>query len=376
MPRFGSNIDVNGNQILNFRVQVLTADPGSPTDGQMWYRSDTGVLNLRMGSNTRSFRRQDVTIVNADIDAAASIAESKLNLATDAAAGTGSRRTLGTGSTQAFPGNGRHDQLAAPTADVAWNSQKITGLADPVSAQDAATKNYVDVAVTGLDWKNSVRAASTANLSLTGTQTVDGVALIANDRILVKDQTTGGQNGIYVVAAGAWARATDNDTAAEMVGAVVPVEEGTVNADKIFLQTVNAPITLGTTTTTWTQLSSGGTTYTGGTGITVTGSSIAIENSGVLLLTHGGTGATTAAGARTAIGAVTKFAADITGNGSATQFTVTHSLGTKDVQVQVWDPTDDFWVITDIFRVDTNSVRIDFSAAPANAKVYRVIVMA
>ena len=93
-------------------------------------------------------------------------------------------------------------QLAQPTADVPLNSRKITGLGDPASAQDAATKNYVDLAVQGLVPKQSVRAASTANIAtLSGAMTIDGVSLVAGDRVLVKDQSTASQNGVYVVAA-------------------------------------------------------------------------------------------------------------------------------------------------------------------------------
>mgnify|MGYP006943395553 CR=1 FL=1 len=139
----------------------------------------------------------------------------------------------------------RLDQLAAPTAAVALNSQRITGLADPTAAQDAATKNYVDLTVQGLDPKASVKAASTANIaSLSGTMTIDGVALGAGDRVLVKDQTTTSANGVYVVAAGAWARSEDLSTWAEHVAAYLFVEQGTVNADVGFLCTVDAGGTL------------------------------------------------------------------------------------------------------------------------------------
>jgi hypothetical protein len=109
------------------------------------------------------------------------------------------------------------------------------------------------------DWKESVRAATTANITLSGAQTIDGVSVIAGDRVLVKDQSTGADNGIYVCASGAWSRSTDADASAEVTANMaVPVEEGTANGDKIFILTTNNPITLGTTALTFTALSSGG----------------------------------------------------------------------------------------------------------------------
>ncbi|MGE8142879.1 hypothetical protein ACQKOE_12960 [Novosphingobium sp. NPDC080210] len=168
----------------------------------------------------------------------------------------------------------RLDQLAAPTAAVALNSQRITGLADPTAAQDAATKNYVDLTVQGLDPKASVKAASTANIaSLSGTMTIDGVALAAGDRVLVKDQTTTSANGVYVVAAGAWARSEDLSTWAEHVAAYLFVEQGTVNADVGFLCTVDAGGTLGTTAITFVQFNGAG-QIVAGAGLTKTGNTI------------------------------------------------------------------------------------------------------
>lgn len=109
------------------------------------------------------------------------------------------------------------------------------------------------------DWKASVRVATTANITLSGTQTIDGVSVIANDRVLVKDQSTGANNGIYVCAAGAWSRATDFDASSEVTaGTAVPVEEGTTNGDKIFLLTTNNPITLGSTALAFTSLNGSG----------------------------------------------------------------------------------------------------------------------
>ena len=150
------------------------------------------------------------------------------------------------------------------------------------------------------------------------------------------------------------------------------MEEGTANADKIFLQVTNGPITVGTTSQTWTLLSSGGTTYTGGTGISVVGGVISLATP--VSVANGGTNATTAAGARTSLGAVGKFATDIVGNGTATQFTVTHNFGTTDVQAQLWDATTNDLVYADMFRIDSNTVRYDFAVAPVNAKTYRAVV--
>ena len=105
-------------------------------------------------------------IVDADVNASAAIAESKLTLATDAAAGTGSRRTIGTGALQAMAGNTRLDTIAAPTGAVSVNSQKVTNLATPTVGTDAATMAYVDSVAQGLAPKDSVRAATTGNVTI------------------------------------------------------------------------------------------------------------------------------------------------------------------------------------------------------------------
>jgi hypothetical protein len=170
----------------------------------------------------------------------------------------------------------RLDQMAVPTATVSLNSQKISNLADPTAAQDAATKAYVDATRQGLDVKDSVRAATTANITLSATQTVDGVALIAGDRVLVKDQSTASANGIYVAAAGAWVRAADADTSAKVTaGMFTFVEEGTTNSDSGWVLTTNAPVTLGTTSLAFTQFSGAG-QITAGAGLARTGNTLDI----------------------------------------------------------------------------------------------------
>jgi len=168
----------------------------------------------------------------------------------------------------------RLDQFAVPTGSVSFNSQNITNLADPTNAQDAATKAYVDAARSGLDVKQSVRAATTANITLSGTQTIDGINLVAGDRVLVKNQSTGSQNGIYVVAAGAWSRATDADSSAEVTpGLFTFVEEGTVNDNSGWVLATDQTITLGTTSLTFAQFSGAG-QITPGDGLTKNGNQI------------------------------------------------------------------------------------------------------
>lgn len=181
----------------------------------------------------------------------------------------------GTNNTQlantAFVLATRLDQFAAPTADVAMNNRKLTGLAEPFGAQDAATKNYVDQLSQGLAPKRQVKAASTGNIAtLSGALTIDGIALVAGDRVLVKDQTAPAQNGIYVVAAGTWTRASDADTWAELVSAYLFVEKGATNGDNGFLFTVDDGGTLGTTAVTIVQFNGAG-QIVAGAGLTKTG---------------------------------------------------------------------------------------------------------
>jgi len=194
----------------------------------------------------------------------------------------------------------RLDQMAAPTASVSMNSQKITNLATPTADTDAATKAYVDAARAGLDVKMSVRAATTANITLSGTQTIDGVAVIAGDRVLVKNQTTGSQNGIYAVAAGAWSRATDADSDAEVhAGMFTFVTEGSTLADTGWVLSTNDPITLNTTALTFGQFSGGGVPvgYTGQTTITTLGTiTTGTWNASVITVPYGGTGVATLTG--------------------------------------------------------------------------------
>ena len=158
-------------------------------------------------------------------------------------------------------GDRRH-RFASPAA--------ITGLPDPTNAQDAATKNYVDATAQGLDIKPSVKAATTASISHSGQQTIDGVFCIAGDRVLDKNNLPPALNGIWIVATGAWTRATDMDSWNEVPGAFCFVEQGTTNADTGRVCTADQGGTMGTTAITWSQFAGVG-TYSAGSGLALSG---------------------------------------------------------------------------------------------------------
>ena len=250
-------------------------------------------------------------------------------------------------------------------------SQKIVNLADPSATTDAANKQYVDNVARGLQWKAPARAASTASVTLAAPGvTLDGVTLAINDRLLLKNQTTASENGIWVWTASgsALTRTADADTGGELApGTAVTVTEGTTNADKAFLIISDAAITIGTTSQTWGQLGGAGSSYTGGNGINIAGSVISAvaAASGGVSVAAGGIGLDNSI-------AVRKFSANV-GNGAATAIAVTHNLGTQDINVAVREVATNARVLTDITATDTNTVTLIFAVAPPS-NAYRVTV--
>lgn len=170
------------------------------------------------------------------------------------------------------------------SGNIAMGGNAITGLSAPSASSDAATKGYVDSVAEGLKPKAAVRVATTANIviatALNSGDTIDGITLANGDRVLVKDQTAAEDNGIYVVSATP-ARSTDFDSLSpidEINGAMVPVQEGTANAGKIFVQT-GAVATLGTDPVNFVFFNSSS-ALVGGDGITISGSNISVDHDG------------------------------------------------------------------------------------------------
>lgn len=251
-------------------------------------------------------------------------------------------------------------------------TQTATNLRAPSGAADAATKAYVDATVEGLAWKDSVRAASTANVTLTGPgTTIDGVTMANNDRVLLKDQTTQSQNGIYIYngSAVAMTRAADANTFAELEAAVVVVEEGTANGGS-----------------TWRQTQANGVIDTNNIAFTpfITGAAAATESAAGIaeIATQSETDAgtddqrfVTPLKLKTSKLFARISAFDV-GDGSATSFNCDHNFNTRDCIVTVRKTSGNYDdVIADVTRPSTNRVTVTFGSAPASG-AYRVIIAA
>ena len=258
-------------------------------------------------SSVTSAKILDGTIINADINASAAIEATKIyngtvanvefgylngvtsaiqtqldaklvkaNNLSDLTSDSTARTNLGLGTIATQDAN-----------NVSISGGSVTGLGDPSSTSDAATKNYVDQAVAGLRTRVIAEAATTANVNLTNGleagDSIDGVTLVAGDRVLVKDQTDATENGLYLaVSSGAASRDPEHDTIAELSGQMIVVNQGTANDNKIFLCTTDSDAVIGSSNITYTQITpanvgtvtSVGVADSGSSEFTVTGSPI------------------------------------------------------------------------------------------------------
>lgn len=422
-------IDLSNLALLNALLHPSATAPASPAAGQAWY--DTTTSTLRVYSGTAWTPVGNVSTGTEATKGASPAAgaqffatDSRLLYVGDGAGGWSQVGRFGSvANLAATGGNGtstdyaradhvhRHaaadhaaislSDLAAPTADLSAGSQKITNVAAPVADTDAANKGYVDAAINGLDWKDSVVAATTGNITLSGSQVIDAVTVSPGTRVLVKNQTTAAQNGIYVAASGAWSRATDADGSPEIsAGMAVFVEAGATNADTGWVLTSNVSDWSGIQALDFAQFAGPGSTVAGA-GLIATGNvidvvsasaaRIVVSESSIDLATvarsdgsgvagntfvssittdsYGRvTGVTTAATNRTG-----KHAATV-GDGVATSIAVTHGLGTQDVLVQVRDAASNLQVECDVTATSANVVTLAFASAPA-ANSLRVTVV-
>ena len=274
-----------------------------PNDGNIGSASDTNSIVINSSgvvtfSQSPVFPDGSIAIIDLDIDGGTDIGAALIDadlLIVDDGAGGANRKTvmsrvktyiadvtLTTAAQTAITSVGTLNGITiAGSQTISMGSNKVTNVTDPTSAQDAATKAYVDAVKTGLDVKDSVVAASTANGTLSSAfengDTMDGVTLATGDRILLKDQSTGAENGIYTVASsGAPTRATDFDADSEVTsGAFTFVTEGTANGDAGFVLTTNDDITVGSTAIAFTQFSGAG-QITAGDGLAKSGNTLSV----------------------------------------------------------------------------------------------------
>jgi hypothetical protein len=488
---FLTGINLNKNELLNARIQNLANDPLNPVLGQVYFNTSLNEMRVYNGAEFEAVGLNGVTAVASEVNIldGAIITTDELNTLDDINTGTTVQAQLNlkapidnptfTGnvslvSNLIFEGETPNEfettvtsidptadrtitlpdasgtvilstdtvsDLAAPTGAFSMNSQKITSLAEPTEASDAATKAYVDNVAEGIHVKPAVLAATTGNLTATyangtsgidatlnlgplATLNIDGVTTWAvEDGVLVKDQTTTFENGrYYIFQVGdettdwIFKRCSACDEPDEIPSSYVFVQGGNTYASTGWVALVSDPadFTVGVDGVEWVQFSGAG-TYLAGTGLTLDGETfnvggtsdrISVTSDAVDIastyvgqtsittlgtvttgtwegsavgVAYGGTGAANAAGAKTNLGFMTRYAESndllisITG---VITWAVTHNLGTRDVTVAIYDINTNAEVEVDVVRTNTNVVTLSWvSTTDVAADSYRVVII-
>lgn len=445
---FLTPLDLNKNELRNAVIQNLSAAPGSPVEGQLYYDTDddklycwangtwvdlmaTGGGGVTWAAPSATINAGDSAVEGVSTNALRSDAQFAVSTAS-AISNTGSNAEGTATSLARSDHTHAHSSnsipvaaldstitlatIDAPAGSVNMNSQKITSLADGTSASDAASWGQVQALSAGLDAKQSVHAASTTNGTLATAfengDNLDTITLTTGDRILLKDQTSTNENGIYVVAAsGAPTRATDMDSWSEVPGAYTWVERGAVNGDTGWVCTVDQAGTINSDTIAWTLFSAatqldagngliktGGIFAVGGTAnrIDVSADAVDISTSYVgqssittlgtittgtwtatdIAVADGGTGSSTASGARTNLVAAGYFSSATHSAGTTITITqATHGLRASRglvVQAQV-DSSGDV-VECDVSVATSGDVTLTFTASQSSNTIRTTIV--
>lgn len=379
-------IDLNQNELQNGVLQNLATDPGSPIEGQIWHNTTSHHPKIRINGSTLDLT--DSITLGGNTSA--------FHLGRANHTGTQLASTISDFSTAVRLNS--LNQIATPTADLSLASFKIINLSNGTSATDAVTFAQLQAVQNGTVWKDKVVCATTANIVLLGEQTIDGV-VTNNSRVLVKSQTLPLQNGIYVTGAGAWSRSSDMLSGSDGANVTVLVGQGTTQSDSQWTCTSNTgSAVVGINNLSFSQIGAGTSYSADNTTLNLTGTLFSINSgyvgqtsintvgnittgtwSGTTIgINKGGTGATTAVGARAGLGATGNYSALI-GDGSSTSITITqatHGLASDGTNmVNLYDASTGALVFTNINVTPANgNVVLTFTVAPT-ASQYRVVII-